>query len=215
MAFQYILFDLDGTLTDPAEGITNSVMYALKKFGIEVAYRQELYKFIGPPLWGSFEEHYGFSAEQANLAVEYYREYFREAGLFENKVYEGVEGLLKSLTQARKTLVLATSKPQVFAERILKHFGLDRYFALIVGSELDGTRVEKTEVIEYALLKAGVQDLSQAVMVGDRKYDILGARQVGIKSIGVLAGYGGRAELEAAGADYIVESLTEITDICC
>lgn len=212
--FQHVLFDLDGTLTDPAAGISNAVMYALEKFGIKTENREELYKFIGPPLWDSFQEFYGFSWEQANTAVEYYREYYREKGLFENKVYPGVEDLLKALVRSGKILIVATSKPQVFAEQILKHFGLDKYFLFIAGSELDGTRVVKAEVIEFALTATKVTDLSSTVMVGDRKHDILGARQVGIKSIGVLAGYGSQGELEEAGADYIVDSIVDIEGIC-
>lgn len=214
MSYKYILFDLDGTLTDPGEGITNSVKYALQKFGIEVGDKSELNKFIGPPLWDSFEEYYGFTREQANQAVEYYREHFRDKGIFENKVYPGVGGLLETLSAEGKKLVLATSKPQVFAERILEHFGLKKYFVFIAGSELDGTRVDKGEVIQFALAGIGVEKLSQAVMVGDRRHDILGAHKAGIKAIGVLAGYGGGGELLDAGADYIVERVADIWEIC-
>lgn len=214
MSYKYILFDLDGTLTDPAEGITNSVKYALQKFGIEVGDKSELNKFIGPPLWDSFEEYYGFTREQANQAVEYYREHFRDKGIFENKVYPGVEGLLETLNAEGKKLVLATSKPRVFAERILEHFGLKKFFSFIAGSELDGTRVDKGEVIQFALAGIGVEKLSQAVMVGDRRHDILGAHKAGIKAIGVLAGYGGGEELLDAGADYIVERVADIWEIC-
>lgn len=214
MSYKYILFDLDGTLTDPGEGITNSVKYALQKFGIEVGDKSELNKFIGPPLWDSFEEYYGFTREQANQAVEYYREHFRDKGIFENKVYPGVVELLETLSAEGKKLVLATSKPQVFAERILEHFGLKKYFVFIAGSELDGTRVDKGEVIQFALAGIGVEKLSQAVMVGDRRHDILGAHKAGIKAIGVLAGYGGGEELLDAGADYIVERVADIWEIC-
>ncbi len=214
MSYKYILFDLDGTLTDPGEGITNSVKYALQKFGIEVGDKSELNKFIGPPLWDSFEEYYGFTREQANQAVEYYREHFRDKGIFENKVYPGVVELLETLSAEGKKLVLATSKPQVFAERILEHFGLKKYFVFIAGSELDGTRVDKGEAIQFALAGIGVEKLSQAVMVGDRRHDILGAHKAGIKAIGVLAGYGGGGELLDAGADYIVERVADIWEIC-
>ena len=214
MSYKYVLFDLDGTLTDPGEGITNSVKYALHKFGIEVEDKSELNKFIGPPLWDSFEEYYGFSREQADQAVEYYREYFREKGIFENRVYEGVRELLETLAAEGRVLALATSKPQIFAERILEHFGLKKYFSFIAGSELDGTRVDKGEVIQFALAGAGVEKLSQAVMVGDRRHDILGAHKAGIKAVGVLAGYGGGEELLDAGADYIVERVADIWEIC-
>jgi phosphoglycolate phosphatase len=208
--YKYILFDLDGTLTDPAIGITNSVMHALKKYGIEVSDRSELYKFIGPPLYESFELYYGFSREESKKAVEYYREYFSEKGLLENSVIDGIEELLGMLRNSGKTLIVATSKPVVFARRILEHFGLDKYFEAVYGSELDGTRVKKPEVIEYALQQCNIADRSQAVMVGDREHDVMGAREAGIDSIGVLFGYGSRDELEKAGADYIAATVSDI-----
>lgn len=210
MAYEYILFDLDGTLTDPAIGITNSVMYALKKYGIEVHERSELYKFIGPPLWDSFENYYGFSKEEAKTAVEYYREYYKDKGIFENLVYDGIEDLLKRLEDSSKTLIVATSKPEVFAKQILEHFNIAKYFTYIAGSNLDGTRVKKDEVIMYALESCNVIDLSKAIMIGDREYDIIGAKKVGIGSIGVLFGYGNRNELEKAGADFITETVADI-----
>ncbi|MBQ3512741.1 MAG: HAD family hydrolase [Lachnospiraceae bacterium] len=211
--YQVILFDLDGTLTDPGLGITNSVMYALKKWGIEVEDRSELYKFIGPPLQESFERFYGFSEEKAKQSVEYYREYFREKGLFENEVYEGIEDLLKTLHDSGYKLLLATSKPEEFAIRILEHFQLAKYFNFIGGASMDGVRSKKADVISYVLKKAGIEDLSKAAMVGDREHDIIGAKQVGIDSIGVLFGYGNYEELENAGATYIVDSVSKILDI--
>lgn len=210
MGYEYILFDLDGTLTDPAAGITNSVLYALKKFGIEVDDRSELHKFIGPPLWDSFEKYYGFSKDEAKTAVEYYREYFREKGMFENLVYDKIEYLLKLLKDKGMILIVATSKPEVFARQILEHFGLAEYFTYIAGSNLDGTRVKKGEVIKFALESCGIMDLSKAIMVGDREHDIIGAKEAGIKSIGVLFGYGDRNELENAGADFIAETVSDI-----
>lgn len=211
--YQVVLFDLDGTLTDPGLGITNSVMYALKKWGIEVGERSELYKFIGPPLQESFERFYGFSEEKAKQSVEYYREYFREKGLFENEVYEGTEELLKTLHDSGYKILLATSKPEEFAIRILEHFQLAKYFNCIGGASMDGVRSKKADVISYVLKKAGIEDLSKAVMVGDREHDIIGAKQVGIDSIGVLFGYGNYEELENAGATYIVDSVSKILDI--
>ena len=210
MNFQYILFDLDGTLTDPAIGITNSVMYALKKFGIEVNDRSELFKFIGPPLHESFEKYYGFSKMDAKRAVDYYREYYKDKGIFENKVYDGIEDLLKLLNNKKKTILLASSKPEVFARQILKHFNLANYFTFIAGSELDGTRTAKDEVIAYALKNCKIMDLSKAIMIGDREYDIIGAKKIGIKSLGILYGYGDRNELENAGADYILDTVDDI-----
>lgn len=213
MAYEYILFDLDGTLTDPAIGITNSVMHALKKYGIEVGDRSELYKFIGPPLTESFEVYYGFSNEEAKRAVEYYREYFQDKGIFENLVYNGIEDLLKSLKKVGRKLIVATSKPGVYAERILDHFKLSQYFTGIVGSNLDGTRVKKYEVIKYALDNYNISDLSKVIMIGDREHDVIGAKEAGIKCIGVLFGYGDRTELEKAGADYIAATVGDIGEI--
>ena len=204
----YILFDLDGTLTDPGLGITNSVAHALTHFGITVTDRTELYRFIGPPLMDSFMEYYGFTEEQAQTAVKVYREYFADQGWAENTVYEGIETLLAELTAAGKTLLVATSKPQVFAERILHHFGLARYFTHICGVALQAPRgYSKADVIREALDRTSVTDLSTAVMVGDRHHDIDGAKAVGLPSIGVLYGYGDRAEHEAAGADAIAGSV--------
>ncbi len=201
--YTLILFDLDGTLTDPAEGITNSVAYALNKFGIEVADKTQLYKFIGPPLADSFMEYYGFSEEQAQEAIACYRRYFTEKGMFENIVYEGIEELLKSLKSREKRLCVATSKPEPFAKAILEHFNLAQYFECIAGATLDQSRVKKADVIAYALEKCGITDCSTAVMVGDREHDVFGAAAHFIDCIGVLYGYGDRAELESAGALYI------------
>lgn len=210
MSYQYILFDLDGTLTDPAIGITNSVMYALKKYGIEVNDRSELFNFIGPPLWDSFEKFYGFSEEDAKKAVEYYREYYRDKGIYENILYEGLEELLIVLKEKSKKLIVATSKPEVFAKQILEHFDIAKYFTFIAGSNLDGTRVKKDEVIRYALESCNINDLSEVIMIGDREYDITGAKKVGISSIGVLYGYGNKTEFENAGADYILDTITDL-----
>lgn len=211
--YQYVLFDLDGTLTDPALGITNSVIYALNKFGITVEDRRSLYKFIGPPLTESFERYYGFSSVQSELAVKYYREYFGAAGLYENAVYDGAEQLLQALKSRNKRVVLATSKPEVYAKEILRHFGLDKYFDFVAGATMDSTRNKKADVIRYALDCCGITDPSTAVMVGDREHDVLGAAQAGLDSIGVLLGYGGREELTAAGATHIVENLSEILEL--
>jgi phosphoglycolate phosphatase len=210
MGYEYILFDLDGTLTDSAIGITNSVMYALEKYGIVVSDRNELYKFIGPPLWDSFEKYYGFSKEEAKTAVEYFREYYRDKGIFENLVYDGFEDLLKTLKDNNKILIVATSKSEVFAKQILEYFNIAKYFTYIAGSNLDGTRVKKGEVIKYALESCNIIDLSKTIMIGDREHDIIGAKEVGINSIGVLFGYGDRNELEKAGADFIVATVADI-----
>lgn len=208
--YQNILFDLDGTLTDPGIGITNSVMYALKKFQIEVEDRTTLFKFIGPPLKASFEKYYGFSKEESELALQYYREYFKPKGLYENQVYKGVRELLTELKSRNKTLILATSKPEEFAIEILKHFDLYPYFDFVAGATMDSSRVKKEDVILYALQSYGISDLSSAIMIGDREHDILGAKQVGLDSIGVLYGYGDYEELKGAGATYIAEDTNAI-----
>ena len=207
-----IFFDLDGTRTDPAEGITNSVAYALSKFGIEVSDKKTLYRFIGPPLIGAFMEYYGFTKENAEKALAYYREYFAPRGIFENAVIEGMPELLSALKAEGKKLYVATSKPEVFAVQILKHFNLDGYFDGIFGSTMDEKRNTKGAVIAYALSESGAcQD--DTVMVGDRHHDIDGAKLNGMKSVGVLFGYGDRTELEGAGADQIAENIIELEQI--
>lgn len=200
----YVLFDLDGTLTDPGEGITNSVAYALERYGITVADRSVLYPFIGPPLAESFERFYGFSEADAKAAVEVYREYFSVQGWAENRVYPGIPALLSDLVEAGKHPILATSKPLVFARRILEHFGLAASFTVIHGSPLHPPKgYGKADVIREALTLAGVTDPATAVMVGDRHHDIDGAKAAGIVSIGVLYGYGDAEELTGAGAEAI------------
>jgi phosphoglycolate phosphatase len=208
--YEYILFDLDGTLTDSGIGITNSAKYALEKYGIEVSDRSELYRFVGPPLLDSFENFYGFTKEEARTAVEYYREYYRDKGIFENLVYDGIEDLLKTLQDHSRMLIVATTKAEVFAKQILEHFGIAKYFTYIAGSNLDGTRVKKDEVIKYALESCNITDISKAVMIGDRYYDIIGGKEAGIDSIGVLYGYGNRNELVKAGADFIADTVADI-----
>lgn len=209
-----ICFDLDGTLTDPGIGITNSVMYALNKYGIVVSDRSELYKFIGPPLSESFERFYGFSKEESVRAVDVYREYFSVKGLFENEVYDGIENLLKALKEQDKIICLATSKPEAFAKRILEHFHLDSYFDYIVGSMLNGDRTNKADVIAWVfhcLDQDGVEwNKEQVVMIGDREHDIIGAHKNDIPAIGVLFGYGDEAEMNAAGADDVAASVREL-----
>jgi phosphoglycolate phosphatase len=205
-----LLFDLDGTLTDPKEGITKSVQYALKTFGIDISDSNGLLKFIGPPLRESFKKYYGFSTDDANRAVEKYREYFLEFGIFENTMYDGIDYLLEELTENGKALMVATSKPTIQAEAVLRHFNLLKYFTFISGAELDGRRSEKCEVITYALEINNAFSPGCAVMIGDREHDIIGARKTGIASVGVAYGYGGFDELSRAGADDIVTSVDEL-----
>jgi len=205
-------FDLDGTLTDPKVGITKSVQYALESFGI-IEYPDDLLKFIGPPLWQSFKEYYGFNADDTKKAVEKYREYFIPKGIYENIMYTGIDTALKGLSDAGKTLMIATSKPTILAKTVLSHFDLEKYFVYISGSEMDGTRSDKSEVIQYALEQNDITDISSCIMIGDRKHDIIGAKTVGMKSIGVLYGYGDRDEMVEAGADYIVKDVNELSDL--
>lgn len=208
--YKYILFDLDGTLTDPKEGITKAVAYALDSYGIHVEDLDTLRSFIGPPLRDSFVKYYDFSEEEAEKAVAKFREYFRPYGIYENKMFEGVDNMLETFVDCGKQVILATSKPETFAKVILEYFDLTKYFTFIAGGDFEGLRDRKADVIAYALAEAGVQNKSEAVMVGDREHDIFGAKENGIDSIGVLFGYGDRAEHEAAGADYIVESVEEL-----
>ena len=211
--YDVILFDLDGTLTDPGEGITNSVAHALEKFHIPVPERRELYKFIGPPLYQSFMEFYGLDREQALLAVDYYREYYRDRGIWENEVYTGIPALLAQLKAAGKRLVLATSKPEEFALQILEHFELMPYFDLVAGSTMDSSRVKKADVITYALDALKLEPGPSIVMVGDREHDVLGAREAGLDCIGVLFGYGDEPELQTAGAVRIAATVEELAGL--
>ncbi len=214
-SYDTFLFDLDGTITDSAPGITNSVVYALKKYGVEEKDYDKLCKFIGPPLVDSFQEYYGFSREKALEAVEYYREYYRDKGIYENSVYGGFEEVAKTLKEHGKRLAVATSKPEPFAKRIIEHFGLAPYFDCVAGMELDGRRGTKAEVIRYAMDLVRVKDKRGVLMVGDRKHDVMGARSTGIDCLGVLYGFGTREELAQAGADYIAETVEEILDYMC
>lgn len=211
--YEYLLFDLDGTLTDPFEGITNSVEYALNKYGITVSDKGDLKKFIGPPLTESFIKYYGFDAHEADRAVSYYREYYSVKGIFENAVFDGIPSVLDMLKRSGKKLILATSKPERFAEIILKHFDLARFFDAVAGATMDSSRVKKADVISYALRSCEITDKSKAIMIGDREHDVFGAKINGLKSIGVLFGYGTGEELERAGADYIAACPQDISDI--
>lgn len=213
--YSYVLFDLDGTITDPEEGITKSVQYALQHFSIEVQERRELYKFIGPPLKDSFMEFYGFTEQQAGEALLKYRERFEVTGWRENVVYDGMEKLLRHLRRRGKRIMLATSKPEVFAEQILVYFGLRDYFDFVGGASLDGRRNYKADVIRYVLDANGISSREKVVMVGDRKFDILGAKEFGLETVGVLYGYGDREELTTAGADHLVGSVAELEALLC
>ena len=208
-----MLFDLDGTLTDPKEGITKSVRHALHAFGIEAENLDDLCCFIGPPLKDSFMEYYGFTESEAQKAVEIFREYFSSQGIFENKVYEGIRKSLKALVKSGKKLYVASSKPEVFVRMILEHFELDSYFEFMGGADFEEIRVKKADVIRYVLDTCEIRDISKTVMIGDRKHDILGAKEFGMESVGVLYGYGSREELTEAGADFLVESIFDLQNL--
>lgn len=213
--YETILFDLDGTLTDPKMGITKSVQYALEKMGIIEQDLDKLTPFIGPPLTVSFKEFYGMNEDEAKQAIEYYRERFSITGLYENLVYEGMKELLEELQRLGKTMFVATSKPTVFSIKILEHFGLLHFFKAVIGSELDGTRTEKSHVIEFVLSKIEDCDLSKVIIVGDRKFDVTGARENKIAVIGVSYGYASSGELAAVKPNYIVDTVTELRSLLC
>ncbi|EOS24986.1 hypothetical protein C804_04860 [Lachnospiraceae bacterium A4] len=214
--FEYILFDLDGTLTDPKLGITSSVQYALRALGIEEPSLDRLEPFIGPPLADSFREFYGLEGERLATAIDKYRERFATQGIFENEIYPGIPQMLADLKAKDKLLAIASSKPTLFVEQILEHFEIRKYFDHVVGSNMDGTRGTKEEVVEETLRQMLTVEMTPAqkrdavAMVGDRKFDIEGARAHGITSVGVLFGYAPEGELEEAGADYIVNSVRSL-----
>ncbi|TCL60419.1 phosphoglycolate phosphatase [Kineothrix alysoides] len=240
MKYKYLLFDLDGTLTDPKEGITTSVQYALKSFGIDEPDLDKLEPFIGPPLKDSFIKYYGLDEEQAETAIVKYREWFSPTGIFQNKIYPGTEDMLAALKNKEKVLAVASSKPTVFVEKILNHFEIRQYFDVVVGSELNGVRGSKEEVVEEALRQLSAKcaddkdaaaesgeaetvqremvavaetiyiDKEHTAMIGDREFDVFGGKQHGLTTVGVTFGYAGEGELEAAGADYIVNTVEEL-----
>lgn len=203
--YNTLLFDLDGTLTDPFDGITNSVLYALKKCGIAETDRKKLAAFIGPPLMESFQVFYGMSEGAARRAVACYREYYADKGIFENRVYDRIPETLAALAARGKKLYVATSKPEFFAEKILEHFQLAPYFSGVAGATMDKTRTRKADVIAYALGRFSLPQ-AQSVMIGDRMHDVAGAKQNKLPCIGVLYGFGSREELLAAGADMLAET---------
>lgn len=211
--YKIILFDLDGTLSDPKIGITKSVQYALRKMDITETDLNKLDCFIGPPLQTSFTENYNFNKENTEIAIDFYRERFKEKGMFENHLYPYIPTLLKSLKELGLILVVATSKPTVFSEQILKYFNIDEYFDLVVGSNLDGTRAAKTEIIQYILDQYDEHELKDFIMIGDREHDIIGAHNNGIDSVGVAYGYGTLQELNHSNPTYVVKSVEQLKEI--
>lgn len=206
--YLYILFDLDGTLTDSGPGIMNGYEYALGRMGVEIPDRAFLRQFVGPPLGESWEKKLGFSPEDVQRGIAFYREYYAEKGVYENEVYPGVKDLLSDLRSCGKKMYIATTKAEPMAKVVVDHFGLAEFFEEVVASTSD--RKTKIDVLRYVTEKCGIADLSKTVMVGDRHYDITGAGHFGLDSVGVLYGYGDRMELEEAGATYIAETVPDI-----
>ncbi len=219
--YRFLLFDLDGTVTDSGPGIMNAAQIALSRYNIEETDSERLRLFVGPPLDKSFMERYGFSEEQAWEAIGYFREYYNKTGIFENSVYPGMDNLLKELKEAGYVLAIASSKPIVLIHRVLGHFDIDKYFDVVVGCELDGTRSKKSEVIEEVIrqlselaLERGLSEVKElSIMIGDRCYDVEGAHSFGMPCVGVLYGYGSREEMEEAGADYITETVETLGEL--
>jgi phosphoglycolate phosphatase len=205
-------FDLDGTLTDPKPGITRCIQYALEHLGFPVPTQDDLVWCIGPPLHASMKKFVG-TDELAHRAVELYRERFRDVGLYENEAYAGIEETLAKVAVGGRRLFVATSKPKVYADRIIEHFGLGGLFEHVFGSELDGTRTDKADLLAYALSEAKL-DPARAIMIGDRSHDVVGARKNGMKAIGVLYGYGSLAELTDAGADHLCAAHPDLVRYC-
>lgn len=210
--YQYLFFDLDGTLTNPKEGITKCVQYALHHFGIEEPNLDKLEPFIGPPLVDSFMDFYGMTEAQAREATAKYRERFRDIGIFENEVFPGISQMLESLKKQGKKLVVASSKPEEFVLRILEKFQLREYFCEVVGATMDEKRTAKADVIREAFSRLAIteEEKAQVLMIGDRKHDVEGAISCGIECLGVYIGFAEEGELEQAGASYIAHSVEEM-----
>lgn len=210
MNYRYILFDLDGTLIDSRLGVISAAKFALDKMGVPETQIVNLERIIGPPLKHSFKEFFNLSEEFAEKGVEYFREYYRDKSLFDCTVYEGVEELLTMLKNDGYTLAIATSKPTVFAKRILEHIGLAKYFDIIEGSNIDDSHHDKADIISAVCENLNIYNPSQAIMIGDRLYDIKAASSKGMESIGVLYGFGSLEEFQDAGASYVVNSVKEL-----
>ena len=206
-----LLFDLDGTLTDSTEGIIRCLDHALEQMGFDIP--EDKNKFLGPPLYSSFAEFCGMNEEQVREAVRIFRERYSTVGLFENRVYEGIPEMLERLKNGGKRLMVATSKPDVYAVRIFERFGLAQFFEFVGGTDINGTRNNKDDVIEYVFDKCNITDRSKVLMIGDRRHDVLGAHKTGIKCMGILWGFGSAEELTEAGADYIAATPQEAADM--
>lgn len=211
--FKYILFDLDGTLIDSGKGIINAVKYALKKYGIDETNEALLRSFVGPPLNQQFAKCYGFSAEKSLEAVMVFREYYETKGILENEMYKDIDKVLKHLKEQGNFLMVATSKPEKFAHNILVQHDLEKYFDFIGGSLVDGSRVTKIQVLDHVLKTNEINNADEALMIGDTKYDMIGAKNFNLKTVAVTYGYGTKEELLAAKPDFVVDTPTEILQI--
>ena len=210
---RYVLFDLDGTIIEPAEGITNSAKYALEYFNINVKSNNELLNFIGPPLLDSFKDYYGFDDNKALEAIKIFRKYYQDIGILQCSLYPNIKILLNNLKERGYILAIATSKPQVYATKILKHFNIDKYFTLIAGASLDGKISKKADVIKYALDTLNIKNNHEVIMVGDRMHDVIGAQFHNIDCIGVLYGYGSKEEFIDCNCNYIISNPLDILEI--
>lgn len=215
MKYNIAIFDLDGTITDSGPGIINSIRYALEKYGLPVPEEKVLRTFIGPPLKEQFQAVCGLNEEESARMVDAYREYYTEKGIFENSVYSGVPEMLEQMKEAGVRILMATAKPEKFAKRIAEHFNFAKYFEFIGGACMDGRRTDKYDVIEYVLDSCGIseEEKKDAVMIGDRSHDMIGAARAGLHSLGVLYGYGSREELASAGAAMTAETPGDICSI--
>lgn len=215
--YKYVFFDLDGTITEPEEGIINGVLFALSKFGITVEDRTTLYPYIGPPLRDSFRDYHGLSEEDTEQAILYYREYYSTKGIYQNDIMPGMEQAFQTLRQHGCHLYVATSKPELYAKQILQHLKLDGYFDIIAGSTFDKARDTKAAVIEYLITGIAADQVKpsadEIIMVGDRKFDVIGARAFGIDTIGVLFGYGSKEEFEACDCRYVAADAEEMVQM--
>lgn len=210
--YKYILFDLDGTLSDSAPGIMNSVRYALETQGLPVPPDEQLQKFVGPPLYESFRDFCCQSRAESDVSVELFRVYFRDKGILENAMYDGVPKMLEALRRGGKKLALATSKPEEFAKIVINRYGIADYFDYLAGSTMDESRIKKADVLKYVMEALGAEP-SECLMVGDRSHDVLGARERGTDCMGVLYGYGDEQELADAGAKYLAATVADIARI--
>jgi phosphoglycolate phosphatase len=218
--YQYIIFDLDGTLIKSEEGLYDSITYALEKSGVHPGDRKDMKRMIGPVLWESFQKFYNMSAEEADLANAYFNEAYDKEGLYNASVYEGVEDMLQTLRNAGRILLVVTAKPRDMAERVLNHTGIDQYFQAVIGPAREDKKTDKGSLLRKALsflAKTGTDRFQKehTVMVGDRMFDIQGAAETGLRSIGVLYGYGDRQELIHAGATYLADTPADVVKLIC